>query len=87
MPPWRQIPPGWPPARVAKLARSACEEHRAWIEQQVALGRNAQAIYQDLVERFGFGQRYNSVKRLVRALRRREPERFDILESLPGEEA
>ena len=79
-----QNPPR-PPA--PKLARSACEVHRAWICEQVQLGRNAQAIYQDLVERFGFTHRYNSVKRFVRTLRRREPERFDVLESEPGEEA
>ena len=59
--------------------------HRGWIEEQ--LGCNAQAIYQDLVERFGFAHRYNSVKRFVRTLQRREPERFDVLESEPGEEA
>jgi transposase len=82
-----QIPPPWPPARPPKLARSACEEHRAWIEAQVQLGRNAQGIYQDLVERFGFAHRYNSVKRFVRSLRGRDPERFDVLESLPGEES
>ncbi len=45
------------------------------------------AIYQELVDRFGFAQRYNSVKRFCRALRRREPEQFDRLEFLPGEEA
>jgi transposase len=81
-----QNPPR-PPAQVPKLARSACEGHRDWIEEQVALGRNAQAIYQDLVERFGFAHRYNSVKRFVRTLRRRDPERFDVLDALPGEEA
>ena len=78
-------PPPRPPA--PKVARSACEAHRAWIEEQVQLGRNAQAIYQDLVERFAFTHRYNSVKRFVRTLRRRDPERFDVLESEPGEEA
>ena len=50
------------------------------------LGRNAMAIYQKLVDRFGFTQRYNSVKRFCRALRSREPEQFDRLEFLPGEE-
>jgi hypothetical protein len=69
------------------VARSACEGHRAWIEEQVQLGRNAQSIYRDLLERFDFARRYNSVKRFVRTLRRREPERFDVLESEPGEEA
>lgn len=80
-----QNPPPRPP--VPKRARSACEEHRKWIEEQVQLGRNAQAIYQDLVERDGFTHRYNSVKRFVRSLRARDPQRFDVLESLPGEEA
>jgi transposase len=82
-----QIPPPRPPVRVPREAASACEPHRAWIEQQVALGRNAVAIYQDLVERHDFTHRYNSVKRFVRTLKRRDPERFDVLESAPGEEA
>ena len=45
------------------------------------------SLYQDLVEQRGFGQRYNSVKRFVARLRARVPERFDVLECLPGEEA
>jgi transposase len=89
-----QIPPPRPPAPGARSppaglpahARSACEPHREWIEAQVRLGRNATAIYQELVDRFGFIQRYNSVKRFCRALRSREPEQFDRLEFLPGEE-
>jgi transposase len=85
-PPSEQIPPPWPPAS-AGVAASACEPHRAFIEAQVRLGRNAQSIYQDLVERHGFAHRYNSVKRFVRMLKAREPQRFDVLEFLPGEEA
>ncbi len=81
-----RIPPPRPPAELPH-ARSACEVHRAWIEEQVQLGRNAQAIYQDLVEQFGFTHRYNSVKRFARGLKVRDPERFDVLESEPGEEA
>lgn len=61
--------------------------HRVWIEAQVLLGRNAVAIYQDLVERHGFTHRYNSVKRFVARLKSRAPERFDVLEFAPGEEA
>jgi hypothetical protein len=45
------------------------------------------AIYQELVDRFGFTSRYNSVKRFCRHLKQREPEQFDRLEFLPGEEA
>jgi len=91
-----QIPPPRPPAieglaqaapSTARHLRSECEPHRAWIEEQVRLKRNAQAIYQDLVDRFGFGARYNSVKRFVRGLRRVDPEQFDRLEFAPGEEA
>jgi len=84
----RQTPPPRPPApRPPEHARSACEPHRAWIEKQVGLGRNAMAIYQDLVEQFAFPHRYNSVKRFVRSLKRSDPERFDVLETLAGEEA
>lgn len=86
-----QIPPPRPPALAAKprpaSTPSACEPHRAWIEAQVSLGRNAVAIYQQLVEDHGFSHRYNSVKRFVGTLRVREPERFDVLEYPPGEEA
>ena len=48
---------------------SACEPYRDWIEEQVRLGRNATAIYQELVDRHDFGQGYNSVKRFCRRLR------------------
>jgi transposase len=86
-----QIPPPRPPALAAGTTpgstSSACEVHRAWIEALVGLGRNAVAIYQDLVEAHGFPRRTNSVKRFVAALKEREPERFDVLEFLPGEEA
>jgi transposase len=82
-----QTPPPRPPARTPKRAASACEGHRAWIEAQVLLGRNAQSIYQDLVDQYAFTHKYNSVKRFVRGLKAREPQRFDVLEFLPGEEA
>jgi hypothetical protein len=85
-----QNPPPRPPVQEQKLprqARSACEEHREWIEKQVRLGRNGMAIYQDLVELFGFTHRYNSVKRFVRGLKRKNPEQYDRLEFLMGEEA
>jgi transposase len=88
-----QIPPPRPPAPeengtgVAEAATSACEEHRAWIEAQLLLGRNATSLYQDLVELHGFTHGYNSVKRFVARLKAREPERFDVLEFLPGEES
>ena len=85
-----QNPPPRPPAPAVKMpkhALSACEPHRDWIEEQVRLGRNAMAIYQDLVERFSFTHRYNSVKRFVRGLKGKDPRQYDRLESLPGQEA
>jgi transposase len=89
-----QIPPPRPPAPLGPPssalpahARSSCEPHRAWIENQVSLGRNATAIYQELVDGHGFQSRYNSVKRFCRSVRKSEPEQFDRLEFLPAEEA
>lgn len=90
-------PPPWPPDGSASIrpesrpipehARSACEPHREWIEAQVRLKRNAFAIYQDLVDQYGFAAKYNSVKRFVRAIKHSDPDQFDRLEFLPGEEA
>ncbi len=85
-----QNPPPRPPALEPKIPKhilSACEAHREWIEEQVRLGRNAMSIYQDLVELYAFTHRYNSVKRFVRILKKKDPERYDRLEFLMGEEA
>ena len=46
-------------------SRSACEPHRAFIPAEVVKGRNAVAIYQDLVEHHGYAGAYNAVKRFV----------------------
>jgi hypothetical protein len=74
-----QIPPPRPPAQAASASPSACAPHRAFIEAQLRLKRNATAIYQDLVDAFGFACAYNSVKRFVGKLRLSEPEQFDRL--------
>jgi len=76
-----------PPATGPAVAKSNCEIHREWIEAQVRLGRNAVAIWQELVDRFEFKSAYNSVKRFVGKLKTTVPEQFDILEAIPGEEA
>jgi transposase len=80
-----QIPPPWPPAP-ASISTSLCEIHREFIEAQLRLRRNATAIYQDLVDLHGFTAAYNSVKRFAAKLRHKEPEQFDRLSFLPGEE-
>lgn len=69
------------------LTPSACEPHREWITAQVELGRNAVSIHQDLITEQGFTHAYNSVKRFVNTLKARSPDRFDVLEYPPGEEA
>jgi transposase len=80
-----QILPPRPPV-LAGGTSSACEPHRAFIEAQLRLRRNYTAIYQDLVDQFGFTGAYNSVKRFAGTLVAREPEQFDRLEFAPGEE-
>lgn len=76
-----------PPTIIIPKGHSACSVHHDWIAVEVAKGRNAMSIYQDLVELFGFTNCYNSVKRYVRGLKRKDPEQYDRLDFLPGEEA
>jgi transposase len=67
---------------------SACEPHREVIELALGRGRNATAIWQDLVDSHGFTERYASVKRFVRKLRGSPtPEARVVIETAPGEEA
>jgi transposase len=85
----KQIPPPWPPTPTVlavPLTPSKCEPHRTFIDQQLRLGRNAVAIYQELVDVHGFEGAYNSVKRFAANARRKEPEQFDRLSFQPGEE-
>ena len=83
--PRRQFPPPWPPTSPVQTA-SICEPHRAFIDAQLRLRRNAMAIYQDLVDQHGFAGAYNAVKRFVGKLRQREPAQFDRLAFMPAEE-
>jgi transposase len=67
---------------------SACEPYREFIEVALAKGRNAIAIWQDLVDGHGFTEKYASVKRYVRKLRGSStPEARVVIETSPGEEA
>jgi len=51
------------------LSASACEPFREAIELGLSRGRDATAIWQDLVAESGFGGGYQTVKRYVRKLR------------------
>ena len=66
--------------------RSRCEPFEAAIEAKMKAGLSAQRIYQDLIEENGFTGSYQSVKRFVRRLRQKQPERIWRMECQPGEE-
>ena len=67
---------------------SACEPYRERIVEALGRGRNAMAIWQDLVDGHGFTGRYASVRRFVRAQRATAPpEPSGIITTAPGEEA
>lgn len=69
-------------------AASACEPFRELIEAALARGRNAKAIWQDLVDEQGFTGRYASVKRFAAKLRASAvPEARVVITTPPGEEA
>ncbi len=67
-------------------SRSSCEPHRSFIETAAAKGRNAVAIYQDLVEHHGYTGSYDAIKRFARKLRKREPKISCRFETEPGQE-
>ena len=79
-------PMGPPPAGRAPTA-SACEPYREIIANALARGRNAVAIWQDLVDDHGFPARYASVRRFVVGLRGTAPvDARVVITTAPGEE-
>ncbi len=79
-------PTPWPPPGRAPCA-SACEPFRDLIIEALGHGRNAMAIWQDLVDDHGFTARYASVRRFVRQLRGRSPvDARVVITTGPGEE-
>jgi transposase len=66
---------------------SACEPYRELIAEALGRGRNAMAIWQDLVDGHGFPARYASVRRFIVALRGSTPvEARVVIATAPGEE-
>ena len=65
--------------------RSAAALHHHAIVAKLDSGLTAQRVWQDLVEEFGYGHSYESIKRYVRKL---EPERraVGVIHAAPGEE-
>jgi transposase len=83
-----------PPARASPAVAtidspraSACEPYRELIAAALDRGRDAMAIWRDLVDDHGFPAQYASVRRFVIALRRqRLPEPHPVIVTAPGEE-
>ncbi len=79
--------PAWPPPAGRAPTASACAPYRELIEQALARGRNAMAIWQDLVDDHGFPARYSSVRRFVATLRgQRTPDAHPVIVTAAGEE-
>ena len=67
---------------------SACEPYREAIELGLSRGRNARAIWQDMVCEYGFASSYQSVQRFVRKRRGAQvPEARVVIVTAPGQEA
>jgi transposase len=80
-PPSVSPPPGRAPTA------SACGPYRELIEAALARGRDAMAIWRDLVDDHGFPAQYASVRRFVLTLRgARSPEAHPVIVTAPGEE-
>jgi transposase len=80
-------PVPWPPAPTRAPQASACEPYRDRIEAALTRGRNAMAIWQDLVED-GFTAGYASVRRFVQRMRgSTPPEARVVITTAIGEEA
>jgi len=74
--------------RVQSIDQCACEAHREFIESSLAKGRNAMAIWQDLVDGHRFTHAYASVRRFAAKLRvSAQKDACAIIVTAPGEEA
>jgi len=66
---------------------SDCQSYNDEIVAGVDQGLSAQRIWQDLGSKNGFTGSYQSVKRYIRQLKKKQPQRFWRMECQPGEEA
>jgi transposase len=80
-------PAAWLPRPQRAPAASACQPYRELIELALARGRDAMAIWRDLVDDHGFPAQYASVRRFVITLRGQQPvEAHPVIVTAPGEE-
>jgi transposase len=80
-----RIAPASPPFR--RSSASTCEPYRELIELALSQGRNAMAIWQDLVDHHHFSASYQSVRRFAGKLQAATPEARVVIETAPGEES
>ena len=83
--PAKEVSPDSVPGRSATT--SACEPYRDFIELSLSKGRNAKAIYQDLVEDHGFTRRYSSVASCTTCRGTQAPEARAVILTPQGQEA
>ncbi len=87
LPPGVAGPLAWPPPSGRAPTASACAPYRELIELALGRGRDAMAIWRDLVDDHGFPAQYASVRRFVLALRGQPPvEAHPVIVTAPGEE-
>jgi integrase/recombinase XerD len=77
----------WPPRPGRSPQASACEPYRDLIRAARDHGRNAMAIWPDLVGQHGFAAGYASVQRFVKTLHAATPAAHPVIVTAPGEEA
>ncbi len=78
----------WPPLPGRAPSASACEPWREVIAEALSRGRNAMAIWQDLVDDHGFRAGYSSVRRFVNRQHGSTPvEARVVITTAPGEES
>jgi len=71
----------------ASSSRSSVGEYADFVESELNKGRNAVAIYQDLIEHRGYSGSYDAVKRFARRVRPADLKVSCRFETAPGEEA
>ena len=67
-------------------ARGAAAAYRTAITEKVGAGLSVQRIWQDLVEEYGYGASYESVKRFVRTLPSSHRRAVGVYHCAPGAE-
>jgi len=74
-------------AEINQPSKSKVAVYDTEIKEKLKAGQNARSIYQDLYVQENYRGSYDSVKRYVRKLNKRDPKLYARIETLPGVEA